>query len=285
MLGTNVAALDDVDKLVQAFESGDDQALMDASGQSTGGNRQVGLPRININYAAEDDDGTPLTRGEWKMMYEGKMIYAPSVDIQILLRTYEYSVWDQETNSFSCKSVQKTVLSGDFPDSLGGNKCGRLTREQEDALSKDDPVYLHSRSVVCNQVIYGKITGDFVDADGNGVQVVDQPIISYFKRSGFKPVADFIDTLNKQKKVMQKSVANFSTGKNKKGSVTYWTPVVNFAKAVEIKEEDKELMRMFGDTVKAHNETVTNQYREAVKLVATDDESDLASDFVDVHAT
>lgn len=285
MLGTNVAALDDVDKLVQAFESGDDQALMDASGQSTGGNRQVGLPRININYDAEDDEGKPLTRGEWKMMYEGKMIYAPSVDIQILLRTYEYSVWDQETNSFSCKSVQKTVLSGDFPDSLGGNKCGRLTREQEDALSKDDPAYLHSRSVVCNQVIYGKITGDFVDADGNGVQVVDQPIISYFKRSGFKPVADFIDTLNKQKKVMQKSVASFSTGKNKKGSVTYWTPVVNFAKAVEIKEEDKELMRMFGDTVKAHNETVTNQYREAVKLVATDDESDLASDFVDVHAT
>ena len=285
MLGTNVAALDDVDKLVQAFESGDDQALMDASGQSTGGNRQVGLPRININYDAEDDEGNPLTRGEWKMMYEGKMIYAPSVDIQILLRTYEYSVWDQETNSFSCKSVQKTVLSGDFPDSLGGNKCGRLTREQEDALSKDDPAYLHSRSVVCNQVIYGKITGDFVDADGNGVQVVDQPIISYFKRSGFKPVADFIDTLNKQKKVMQKSVANFSTGKNKKGSVTYWTPVVSFAKAVEIKEEDKELMRMFGDTVKAHNETVTNQYREAVKLVATDDESDLASDFVDVHTT
>ena len=285
MLGTNLAALDDVDKLVQAFESGDDQALMDASGQSTGGNRQVGLPRININYDAEDDEGKPLTRGEWKMMYEGKMIYAPSVDIQILLRTYEYSVWDQETNSFSCKSVQKTVLSGDFPDSLGGNKCGRLTREQEDALSKDDPAYLHSRSVVCNQVIYGKITGDFVDADGNGVQVVDQPIISYFKRSGFKPVADFIDTLNKQKKVMQKSVASFSTGKNKKGSVTYWIPVVNFAKAVEIKEEDKELMRMFGDTVKAHNETVTNQYREAVKLVATDDESDLASDFVDVHAT
>ena len=29
MLGTNVAALDDVDKLVQAFEDGDDQALMD----------------------------------------------------------------------------------------------------------------------------------------------------------------------------------------------------------------------------------------------------------------
>ena len=285
MLGTNLAALDDVDKLVQAFEAGDDQALMEATGQSTGGNRQVGLPRININYDAEDEDGKPLTRGEWKMMYEGKMVYAPSVDIQILLPTYEYSVWDQETGSFSNKSVQKTLLSGAFPDSLGGNKCGRLTRDEEDALSKDDPAYLHSRSVVCNQVIYGKLTGDFVDADGNSFQIKDQPIISYFKRSGFKPVADFIDTLNKQKKVMQKCIANFSTQKNKKGSVTYWTPAVSFAKTTDIKEADKDLMRMFGDTVKAHNETITNQYREAVKLVVTNDESDLASDFVDVHTT
>ena len=285
MLGTNLAALDDVDKLVQAFEAGDDQALMEATGQSTGGNRQVGLPRININYDAEDEDGKPLTRGEWKMMYEGKMVYAPSVDIQILLRTYEYSVWDQETGSFSNKSVQKTLLSGDFPDSLGGNKCGRLTRDEEDALSKDDPAYLHSRSVVCNQVIYGKLTGDFVDADGNGIQIKDQPIISYFKRSGFKPVADFIDTLNKQKKVMQKCIANFSTQKNKKGSVTYWTPAVSLSKTTDIKEADKDLMRMFGDTVKAHNETITNQYREAVKMVVTNDESDLASDFVDVHTT
>ena len=285
MLGTNLAALDDVDKLVQAFEADDDQALMEATGQSTGGNRQVGLPRININYDAEDEDGKTLTRGEWKMMYEGKMVYAPSVDIQILLRTYEYSVWDQETGSFSNKSVQKTLLSGDFPDSLGGNKCGRLTRDEEDALSKDDPAYLHSRSVVCNQVIYGKLTGDFVDADGNGVQIKDQPIISYFKRSGFKPVADFIDTLNKQKKVMQKCIANFSTQKNKKGSVTYWTPAVSLGKTTDIKEADKDLMRMFGDTVKAHNETITNQYREAVKMVVTNDESDLASDFVDVHTT
>ena len=285
MLGTNLAALDDVDKLVQAFEAGDDQALMEATGQSTGGNRQVGLPRININYDAEDEDGKPLTRGEWKMMYEGKMVYAPSVDIQILLRTYEYSVWDQETGSFSNKSVQKTLLSGDFPDSLGGNKCGRLTRDEEDALSKDDPAYLHSRSVVCNQVIYGKLTGDFVDADGNSFHIKDQPIISYFKRSGFKPVADFIDTLNKQKKVMQKCIANFSTQKNKKGSVTYWTPAVSLGKTTDIKEADKDLMRMFGDTVKAHNETITNQYREAVKLVVTNDESDLASDFVDVHTT
>ena len=39
-----------------------------------------------------------------------------------------------------------------------------------------------------------------------------------------------------------------------------------------------------GETVKAHNETIANQYRESVKLMSSEDESDLASDFVDVDA-
>ena len=76
MLGTDVMALDDVDKLVQAFEDGDDQALMEATGQSTGGSRQVGLPRLNINYDAENEDGVSLKRGAWKMYMDGKFIYA-----------------------------------------------------------------------------------------------------------------------------------------------------------------------------------------------------------------
>ena len=100
MLGTDVMAHDDVDKLVAAFEAGDDQALMEATGQSTGGSRQVGLPRLNINYDAENDEGMPLTRGSWKMYMDGKFIYADTVMLQVLMRTYEYSVWDQESNSF-----------------------------------------------------------------------------------------------------------------------------------------------------------------------------------------
>ena len=91
--------------------------------------------------------------------------------------------------------MQKTSLSGMFPDTTGGNKCGRLTRDEEDRLSKDDLAYLHSRSVVCNQVIYAKISGSFTTAEGTAVDVVDQPVVAYFKRSGFKPISDFIDSL------------------------------------------------------------------------------------------
>ena len=36
-------------------------------------------------------------------------------------------------------SIQKTVMSGDFPDSAGGNKCGRLAKDEVESLPDDDP--------------------------------------------------------------------------------------------------------------------------------------------------
>ena len=43
-------------------------------------------------------------------------------------------------------------------------------------------------------------------------------------------------------------------------------------------------MGLFAETVKGHNENVMNQYREAVKLIADDDDIDLAADFEDANA-
>jgi len=276
--------MDDMDAIVNAFNNDDMETFMEASGQGGNSNRQVGLPRLNINYDAETEDGQTLPRGAWKMYLDGRFIYAEEVKVRFILRTFEYSLWDQETGTFSSKSVQKPTLSGMFPSTDGINKAGRLTREEEEALSKDDPAYLRSRAVVCNQVIFGKISGDFRTADGTEVKVEDQPVVAYFKRSGFKPIGDFISNLAKQKKLMQKCVISLKTHRHKNGSVTFWTPVPVLVDEVSITQEDKDLMAMFADTVKGHNESVMNQYREAVKLIADDDDIDLAADFDDANA-
>ena len=284
MIGTDVMNMDDMDAIVNAFNNDDMETFMEASGQGGNSNRQVGLPRLNINYDAETEDGQTLPRGAWKMYLDGRFIYAEEVKVRFILRTFEYSLWDQETGTFSSKSVQKPTLSGMFPSTDGVNKAGRLTREEEEALSKDDPAYLRSRAVVCNQVIFGKISGDFRTADGTEVKIEDQPVVAYFKRSGFKPIGDFISNLAKQKKLMQKCVISIKTHRHKNGSVTFWTPVPALVDEVSIIQEDKDLMAMFADTVKGHNESVMNQYREAVKLIADDDDIDLAADFDDANA-
>ena len=289
MLGNELMEMDnDLDGIVAAMSSDNIEEMMKLTGQGGAVTEKVGLPRLNINYDQETDDGYNLVRGDWKMYLDGRFIFAREVKLRALLRTYDYSMWDAEANEgkggFSCKSVQKTSFGGMFPDTQGGNKCGRLTRDEEDALDKDDPRYLASRAVVCNQVIYGRISGKFNEQDGTPCVVSDEPVIAYFKRSGFKPISDFIQGLTKQNKLMAQTSILLRTNKQKKGSVTYWTPMPTFDSTVSITDADKELMGTFAETVKGHNENVMNGHREALKLMSDDADIDLAADFADADA-
>ena len=287
MLGTEVLEVEkDLDSIVSAMNSEDINEIMKVTGQGTTSSEKVGLPRLSINYDQETDDGTNLKRGDWKMYLDGRFIYASEVILRTLMRTFEYSMWDAEANEgkggFSCKSMQKTSFGGSFPDTDGGDKCGRLSRDEENALDKDDPRYLTSRAVVCNQVMYGHITGAFREADGTPVDVVNEPVVAYFKRSGFKPIADFVSSLGPKNKLMVLTEMKLTTSKQKKGSVTYWTPVPSEGNTVKsLTDKDKELMANFADTIKAHNDSVMGEHREAVKLISSGDDIDLAAEFRD----
>jgi hypothetical protein len=213
------------------------------------------------------------------MFVDGEFIYAKEVLVRPILRTFEWSVYDMDQQAFVCKSVQKPTLAGEFPDTLAGNKCGRLSAKEEELLTDDDPLKVKSRSAVCNQVIYGQITGDFAKADGTKVEIKDKPFVSYFKRSGFKPISNFIESLTRQKKIMQKVVMKLATSKVKSGSVIYYVPVPTLHSEVQVSDADKALMKDFSETVKGHNENVLNQFREAQKLISPSEEQDLSADF------
>ena len=268
----------EMDQLVSAFSDDDTATFMELTGQAKS-TSNVGLPRLNINYDTETDDGVALTRGSWKMFLDGEFLYAKEVFIRPILRTFEWSVYDMEQGTFTCKSVQKPTLSGEFPDTLAGNKCGRLSAKEEELLSDDDPLKVKSRSAVCNQVIYGQVSGAFTKADGTKVDVKDKPFGSYFKRSGFKPIRDFIDSLTRQKKIMQKVMIKLTTSRVKSGSVIYYIPVPTLHSEVQVSDSDKALMKDFSETVKAHNENVLIQHREAQKLISPSEEQDLSADF------
>ena len=42
------------------------------------------------------------------------------------MRTYSYSVWDNEEGQFSSMTVQAPSFNSEFYDTDGGLKCGRL---------------------------------------------------------------------------------------------------------------------------------------------------------------
>ena len=62
---------------------------------STGG----GTPRLSINHSTEDDDGNQIPRGFYMIRNsEGKSIFAPKVIYRPFVRTFMYSVWDNDSN-------------------------------------------------------------------------------------------------------------------------------------------------------------------------------------------
>lgn len=286
MIGTEIENIDDkMGELTQALNTDDLETLMKMTGQSDGGPKQkTGLPRLNINYQDESEDGHTLTRGSWKIMMDGEFLYSKKPQFRPIFRTFEWSLWDQEEGAFAAKSVQDVNRFGQFPDNVGGVKCGRLTKEQEAQMGEDHPDVMRSRAAICNQVIYGIVSGDFTKADGTKVKVERQPVVAYFKKSGFMPMSNFIDSLSKQNKVMQSCVIDLGTDRRQMGSVTYWVPVPTLAKEVPVTDEDKELLLMFMESVSASNAAIMAQHREATKLIMSDDDADLAADFEDASA-
>jgi hypothetical protein len=281
-MDNNLQTIDtEMNQIVDAFSSDDTKALMEMTGQGST-NKSEGLSRININYDTETEDGVTLTRGDWKVFVSGEYLYAKEVFFRPILRTFEWSLFDADEGAFSCKSVQKPTLAGDFPDTEGGSKCGRLSASDEEKLKDDDPMRLRSRSAVCNQVLYGMVSGTYKKATGEEVVLENHPVVAYFKRSGFLPMSNFINSLTKQKKIMQKVWIKLATSKQKKGSVIFWIPVPTLSSECEITDDDKALMKKFAETVKAHNQTIMEQYRQTAKLKSPAEDDNLAGDFDNV---
>ena len=266
------------DGMLEAMKAGNREELMKLSGQADEDTPKTGLSRLNINYTDETDEGITLKKGVWKVYYDGEFVYADSVDFRPLVRTYEWSVWDQDEGKFSSRSVQAPSLDYQFPDTSGGNKCGRLSKSEEEELGDSHPLTLASRLATCNQVFYALITMNGKTADGTEVKIENYPVVSYFKRSGFRPAREAIERLGRNT-LMNEVVFDLTTKRNKMGSVTYYTPVFTQKDTVKMDDATMETMAMFLETVKASNSTILDQHKEAAKAKANEEEVDLAADF------
>ena len=258
--------------------SDDKDALLAALGQDgVAESKQSSLASLRINYDADTEEGHTLKRGTWKVWNGSENVYADSVVINPMLRTFEYSIYDQEEGAFTCRSVQRKKMTEAFPDNSGGMKCGRLTRSEEQDLAEDDPRLLLSKSVTCNIIIYGQLDmKDAVNAAGEASPVENLPFVGYFKRSGFRPMNDFIQ--QKLGKIpLPTALVELKTKRMANGGVTYWIPQPELVKEVSFTPERKELMQKCLDTVGAANAKILGEHKEALKQLMSDEDVDLAN--------
>lgn len=241
-----------------------DAELMRLSGQDEGFH---GLPRLAINY--EDDEEIAgkvhkLDKGTYTIRdpETGQTIYAETAFFQPFLRRYSYSVWDNEANKYTPSTIQATTLGSVFPDTAGGDKCGKLSKGEREKLPAGSPEAVYQESVKCNQIFYGIVTLEGKFADGTKASVTALPCTFYAKGINYMPISELIKGFKKQNLLMMKAQIKLATTRVKKGKITFYPVEPTLAKEVDFTEEHKEIMSEFLSVIVAANNWVIDQHRQ-----------------------
>ena len=243
----------------------------------TRSNVQQGLPRLAIEQQADNDDGEPLPKGSFRIRLDNNTVYAKEITVRMFVRYYSYDLWNQNSPEDSVRTVLSPSLSDDFPDTSGGMKCGKLNKQEVEALSTNSLEHAKQKSIKCTQVIYGVIAGakDATDTTGEAVDLKGTPFIWSARGSAFMPVANYIREVPSNKIIFGQKVS-IATKRNKNGGITYYTPVFDKPQPVKIVDEDVETLNTFMKDIERWNERVLNQYNERKENVLAMDDLDVA---------
>ena len=243
----------------------------------TRSNVQQGLPRLAIEQQADNDDGEPLPKGSFRIRLDNNTVYAKEITVRMFVRYYSYDLWNQQSPEDSIRTVLAPSLSDDFPDTSGGMKCGKLNKQEVEALSTNSLEHAKQKSIKCTQVVYGIITGakDATDTTGEAVDLKGTPFIWSARGSAFMPVANYIREVPSNKIIFGQKV-NIATKRNKNGGITYCTPVFDKPQPVKIVDEDVETLNTFMKDIERWNERVLKQYNERKENVLAMDDLDVA---------
>ena len=226
----------------------------------TRSNVQQGLPRLAIEQQADNDDGEPLPKGSFRIRLDNNTVYAKEITVRMFVRYYSYDLWNQNSPEDSVRTVLSPSLSDDFPDTSGGMKCGKLNKQEVEALSTNSLEHAKQKSFKCTQVIYGVIAGakDATDTTGEAVDLKGTPFIWSARGSAFMPVANYIREVPSNKIIFGQKVS-IATKRNKNGGITYYTPVFDKPQPVKIVDEDVETLNTFMKDIEKWNERVLKQ--------------------------
>ena len=243
----------------------------------TRSNVQQGLPRLAIEQQADNDEGEPLPKGSFRVRLDNNTVYAKEITVRMFVRYYSYDLWNQQSPEDSIRTVLAPSLSDDFPDTSGGMKCGKLNKQEVEALSTNSLEHAKQKSIKCTQVVYGVITGakDATDTTGEAVDLKGTPFIWSARGSAFMPVANYIREVPSNKIIFGQKVS-IATKRNKNGGITYYTPVFDKPQPVKIVDEDVETLNTFMKDIERWNERVLKQYNERKENVLAMDDLDVA---------
>jgi hypothetical protein len=245
--------------------------LAKLTGQDTGGTKDF-LPRLRVNKDFETDDGKAIPAGTYAVTYNDKQIYAKTASFRPYMNAYQYQVYDALTNKYTNKTVLFKNFNDEKIDEKGGTSCGKITGKAKDKLTVEQVE--NQKKIKCYRNLYGTVTMDGVDDEGNDVKIVDYPVLWRSTGSAFMPVGDALEVLTKGKRpFFQAELALAKPAREKNGATIYYVPVVTSDMKVvkPITEEDIGLLKQFQETIDFENAKVIEKYLAAKNKAASDD--------------
>ena len=245
-------------------------------------NRSVatGLPRLAIEQQNENTEGDTLPKGSFRFKMGDQTVYSKDIEIRLFVRYYSYDLWNNENPEASIRTVLAPSLGDDFPDTNGGNKCGKLSKDEISTLPANSIEHAKQKMIKATQVIYGMVssgTGSSIDDADNKVDLAGTTFIWSARGSAFMPVANYIREIPANK-IMFGQKVKISTKRNVNGSVVYYTPAFDKPKSVKVSNEDIDLLNTFMEDIKKWNEKVLKQFHENKENVLSREDLDVANE-------
>lgn len=226
---------------------------------SGGGDTLVRVPKLDHQHAADDDDGNPMPRGEFRLHMPDQIVYAKTVRFRPLASHVQYFLWE---NDKLVKSRALKNMREEARDTAGGIACGMP--EWEVRAENED---LRQKYKDCQRrIVRGLVSMTGHNIEGDEVIIENQPTIYFGKGrtnyGGF--FNEYIKQLPKGSNIFDYE-ANMSTERMKVGATVFfkihWEPLLK--NKLPMTQDVFETMKVFADTITAENKYVDDQYFKA----------------------
>jgi hypothetical protein len=224
------------------------------------------LPNLTINRSSEDDEGTTVPSGTFKIAQEGVAIYSKTAIFRPFINAYQYVEYDPVSNTYPNRSIVIKSFNEEPIDLLGGISCGKVAFKDQDKLGPEEQ--LRQKHIKCRRLMYGLVTmEDGVNTTGEATTVEDLPVLFRLASSNFIAPQDALKAITRLKHQYFQHSLELSLKREKKGATVYYLVQVkpNLKTSLEFTDDNMDTFRTFQEVIDRENGFIAAKWRTAKK--------------------
>lgn len=267
-MGTDIATLDNFNDLTH-------DELMALSGQTKMPGQSI-FPMLKINSAAEDDDGNTLPVGAYFFHHpEHGNLYSKDVWFRPFINTYQYSIYDPDTNKYVARSIFFQDWREEIIDSIGTIACGKVKSKDRDQLTEAE--LEEQKKIKCQRYMYGTVSFVGKTVKGEEIEVNSAPVVWRTGGVNFNTIGDAVRDLTNNNQLLWNYNFVLATKREKKGGNVFYSVALDVDKQnkLPLTPDDIELLKQIRTHIDTENGTIEQEHIKAKKNDAVDAEFEM----------